>query len=141
MKKNVLILNGPNINLLKREDIYGGFSIPKLEAECNNKFPLHNIEHYQSNCEGDLVSRIHKIIGYDGLVINAGAYTHSSIALYDAIKAVGVPTVEVHITNIYQREEFRHRSYISLVAQNVICGFGLQGYLYAVDYLLNNSSV
>jgi len=143
MNKKILILNGPNLNLLNREDIYMNFSISDLESLCIQKEKDYHcsITLFQSNHEGEIIDQIHQSRNnYDGIIINAGAYTHTSIAIMDALKASKVKNIiEVHITNIYQRENFRHKSYISLIANSVICGMGIDGYLYGVDYILKQS--
>ena len=141
MPARILILNGPNLNLLgKREPaIYGTETLADIERLCINhghRLGLE-IDFRQSNHEGELVSWVHEAMdpAFIGIVINAGAYTHTSIALHDALKAVAKPVMEVHLSNIHQREEFRHRSYISLVARGVICGCGADGYKFAIDAL------
>ncbi len=138
--KKIQIINGPNLNLLgKREPgIYGnqGFE-PYLEA-LRKRYPDVQIEYMQSNHEGDLIDCIHNVgFDFDGIVLNAGAYTHYSVALLDAIKAVSTPVIEVHISNVHQREEFRHKSMISAGCKGVICGFGLDSYRLAVEHLVN----
>ena len=138
-----LILNGPNLNLLgKREpDIYGSQTLEDLEMMIRSHFsnhPEHSFEFIQSNHEGVLVEAIHKLLDKNnvGLIINAGAYTHTSIALRDAISSVKKPTIEVHISNVHAREEFRVHSYLSPVVQGVICGLGFYGYIAAIDALI-----
>lgn len=138
--KKIQIINGPNLNLLgKREPgIYGnqGFE-PYLEA-LRKRYPETQIEYLQSNHEGDLIDCIHRVgFDFDGIVLNAGAYTHTSVALLDAIKAVNTPVIEVHISNVHQREEFRHKSMISAGCKGVICGFGLDSYRLAIEHLIN----
>lgn len=135
----IQIINGPNINLLgKREpSIYGARSFEDYLAELKERFPQVQMDYYQSNVEGEIINKIHEIgFDYDGIVLNAGAYTHTSIALQDAIRAVSTPTVEVHISNVHQREEFRHRSMISCACVGVICGFGLDSYRLAIEALM-----
>ncbi len=141
MPARILILNGPNLNLLgKREPaIYGTGTLADIERLCVNhghRLGLE-IDFRQSNHEGELVGWIHEALAEDciGIIINAGAYTHTSVALHDALKAVGKPVMEVHLSNIHQREDFRHRSYISPVARGVICGCGADGYKFAIDAL------
>ncbi len=134
MAKNILVIHGPNLNLLgqRETEIYGKLTLKGINDEIMAFSKSHglNVETFQSNSEGGLVSKIQQALGkFDALVINAGAYTHTSIALRDAILAVGIPTVEVHLSNVYKREEFRGRSYLSGVCVGVICGFGLQSYL------------
>lgn len=132
----LLILNGPNLNLLgKREPgIYGSQTFEEYFETLKTKFNTINLDYSQSNYEGDLVTAIQNADGiYDGVVLNAGAYTHTSVAIGDAIKAVKVPVVEVHISNTFAREAFRHQSYISPNAKGVILGFGLQSYELAIQ--------
>lgn len=132
------IINGPNLNLLgKREPgIYGNEGFDEYLAQLRKRFPDIDLGYYQSNCEGQLIDRIHAA-GFeaDGIVLNAGAYTHTSVALHDAILAVKAPVIEVHISNVHKREEFRHRSMISSACMGVICGFGLDSYRLAVEAL------
>lgn len=134
----ILILNGPNINLLgKREpEIYGDRGFADYFEELKKTFPEVEFDYYQSNVEGEMINKIHEVgFSWDGIVLNAGAYTHTSIALQDAIKAVETPVVEVHISNVYKREEFRHKSMISCACLGVICGFGLDSYRLGVEAL------
>ena len=136
--KRIEIINGPNLNLLGRREpeVYGHRSFEDYLTELRRQFPDVEIGYYQSNHEGDLIDRIHAVgFDVDGIVLNAGAYTHTSIALHDAIKAVPAPVVEVHISNVHQREEFRHHSAISAACRGVICGFGLDSYRLAVEAL------
>ena len=135
----IQIINGPNINLLgKREpSIYGGRSFEDYLEELKARYPQVEFDYYQSNVEGFLIDKIHEVgFDVDGIVLNAGAYTHTSIALQDAIRAVTSPTIEVHISNVHQREEFRHKSMISCACVGVICGFGLDSYRLGVEALL-----
>lgn len=133
------IINGPNLNLLgKREPgVYGSCSFDDYLTELRAAYPDVTIGYFQSNCEGALIDRIHEV-GFecDGIVLNAGAYTHTSVALHDALRAVPAPAVEVHISNVHTREEFRHKSLISAACKGVICGFGLDSYRLAVEALL-----
>ena len=134
----ILILNGPNINLLgKREpEIYGNRGFADYFDELKKTFPEVEFDYYQSNVEGEMINKIHEVgFSWDGIVLNAGAYTHTSIALQDAIKAVETPVVEVHISNVHKREEFRHKSMISCACLGVICGFGLDSYRLGVEAL------
>ncbi len=138
-RMKIQIINGPNINLLgKREpSIYGARSFEDYLAELKERFPQVEMDYYQSNVEGEMINKIHEVgFDYDGIVLNAGAYTHTSIALQDAIRAVSAPTIEVHISNVHQREEFRHSSMISCACIGVICGFGLYSYRLAIEALL-----
>jgi len=134
----IMIINGPNLNLLGQREpgIYGSDSfesyLPKLKAE----YPEIEIEYYQSNIEGELINKMQETgFTYDGIVLNAGAYTHTSIALQDCIRSLKAPVVEVHISNVHKREEFRHKSMISSACLGVICGFGLDSYRLAVEAL------
>ena len=135
----IQIINGPNLNLLgvREPDVYGNTGFDTFLAELRKAYPQAEIEYFQSNTEGALVDKIHEVgFSFDGIVLNAGAYTHTSVALLDAIKAVSTPVIEVHISNIHQREEFRHRSMISAGCKGVICGFGLDSYRLAIEALV-----
>ena len=141
--KKLIIINGPNLNLLgKREpNVYGNLSFTEFLDTIKNKYSNVSLEYFQSNVEGELISKIQDVgFDYDGIILNAAAYTHTSIAILDALKMFKGIVIEVHITNIHAREEFRHHSFISKVAQGVIAGFGEESYLMAIDYLykLNN---
>ncbi len=136
---NFLIINGPNLNLLgKREpEIYGSTTFDEYFLKLKKEFKNINLEYYQSNAEGALIDKIQEVgFSYSGIILNAGAYTHTSVALRDAIAAVNTPVIEVHISNTHQREEFRHHSYISPVCQGVILGFGLNSYNLALKSFL-----
>lgn len=136
----ILILNGPNLNLLgvREPSIYGHSSFNDYLTLLRTQYPQVEIDYFQSNIEGELISKIHEVgFSFDGIIFNAGAYTHTSIALLDAIKAVSAPVVEVHISNVHQREEFRHKSMISAGCKGVICGFGLNSYRLALEALIN----
>ena len=131
----IAIINGPNLNLLgKREpNIYGEDSFETFFEQLSNDFKDCNLVYYQSNHEGDLIDKIHALgFDFDGIILNAGAYTHTSIALADAISSITTPIIEVHISNVYKRESFRHHSYISAVAKGTITGFGLESYRLAL---------
>lgn len=139
----ILVLNGPNLNLLgtRQPEVYGSTTLAMVESACvsHGQTLDMTISCFQSNHEGALIDAIHAAKGtQDGLVLNAGAYTHTSIALMDAIASVELPLVEVHLSNIHAREEFRHKSFIAPVALGQICGFGAQGYLLALDALASN---
>ena len=137
----IQIINGPNINLLgKREpSVYGSRSFDDYLKELVERYPQVEFDYYQSNVEGEMIDKIHEVgFDCDGIVLNAGAYTHTSIALQDAIRAITSPVIEVHISNVHQREEFRHKSMISCACVGVICGFGLDSYRLAVEALLEN---
>lgn len=135
---SVLILNGPNLNLLgtRQPEVYGYTTLADIESQCQAHAQRIDVtvKFLQSNHEGVLVDEIHAARGkIDGIVINAGAYTHTSIALMDAIASVEVPTIELHLSNVHAREDFRHTSFIAKVAIGMICGFGAQGYMLAMD--------
>jgi 3-dehydroquinate dehydratase-2 len=137
----ILILNGPNLNLLgKREpEIYGSDTFEDYFTKLQFKFKDIELEYFQSNIEGELIGKIQEVgFSYEGIVLNAAAYTHTSVGIGDAIKAITTPVVEVHISNTHKREEFRHVSYISPVAKGVILGFGLQSYDLAIQSFLKS---
>lgn len=134
--KKLIIINGPNLNLLgKREPaIYGSLSFTEFLETIQDKYPNVIIDYFQSNIEGELIDKLQEVgFTYDGIVLNAAAYTHTSVGIGDAVKAIETPVVEVHISNTFNREEFRHISYISPNAKGVILGFGLQSYELAVQ--------
>ena len=140
---SLLILNGPNLNMLgvRQPEIYGHLRLEDIEASCIAYAEKLGVSCVcaQSNDEGTLVTKIQEARGvHDAIILNAGAYTHTSIALMDAIIAAEVPTIELHLSNIHAREEFRHRSYISPVAIGLICGFGARGYTLAMDALVSH---
>ena len=134
----IQIINGPNLNLLgKREPgIYGSSSFDDYLVKLRARYPDIVIDYYQTNIEGELIDKMQEVgFACDGIVLNAGAYTHTSIALQDCIRSLKAPVVEVHISNVHQREEFRHRSMISCACRGVICGFGLDSYRLAIEAL------
>ncbi len=139
----ILIINGPNLNLLGQREpgIYGSESFEQYLVALREHFPEVEIAYFQSNIEGELIDKLQQE-GFlaqpavDGIVLNAGAYTHTSIALHDCIRSLKSPVIEVHISNVHQREEFRHHSYLSPVCKGVICGFGLDSYRLAIEALL-----
>ena len=138
MMKKIIILNGPNLNLLgeREKKQYGSFTLKDIEKSCNDFAKTNDIELslFQSNIEGELVNKIQNSReNQDGLIINAGGYTHTSVAILDALKILKIPIIELHISNIYNREEFRHKSLISKLAKGIICGFGANGYIIALD--------
>lgn len=138
--KKLIIINGPNINLLgKREtNIYGDLSFTDFFESISNKYSNIALEHFQSNIEGELIDKLQDVgFSYDGIILNAAAYTHTSIGIGDVIKAIKTPVIEVHISNTFSREEFRHQSYVSPNAKGVILGFGLQSYELAIQSFLN----
>lgn len=137
--KKLIIINGPNLNLLgKREPaIYGSLSFTEFLETIQDKYPNVTIDYFQSNIEGELIDKLQEVgFTYDGIVLNAAAYTHTSVGIGDAVKAIETPVVEVHISNTFGREEFRHTSYISPNAKGVILGFGLQSYELAIQSFL-----
>jgi 3-dehydroquinate dehydratase-2 len=142
MKNKIIVINGPNLNLLgeREKEKYGNVSLKNIETDCLN-YGVENsveIDFFQSNIEGEIVEKIQKIRKiYNGVIINAAGYTHTSVAILDALSILKIPIIELHITNIYNREEFRHKSLISKVARGIICGFGVKGYIMALDAMKN----
>jgi len=135
----IAIINGPNLNLLgKRElDVYGNQTFESYFESLKEEFKTIDLIYFQSNHEGDLIDKIHEVgFDFDGIVLNAGAYTHTSIALADAVSAIKTPVVEVHISNVFTREHFRHQSFISAVSSGIITGFGLKSYKIAINSFL-----
>ncbi|HEY6256465.1 MAG TPA: type II 3-dehydroquinate dehydratase [Xanthobacteraceae bacterium] len=141
MAKSVYVLNGPNLNLLgtREPETYGGSTLKEVERLCRDRAKAHglDVEFRQSNHEGELIDWIHEAAAKQaaGIVLNAGGYTHTSVAIRDAVAAVSVPVIEVHISNIFAREHFRHHSHIAAVAKASLCGFGIAGYGLAIDGL------
>jgi 3-dehydroquinate dehydratase II len=141
MAKSVYVLNGPNLNLLGTREpaTYGSATLKDVERLCRDRAKVHGLEvaFHQSNHEGELIDLIHEAAakGAAGIVLNAGGYTHTSVAIRDAVAAVSVPVIEVHVSNIFAREPFRHHSYIAGVAKASLCGFGITGYALALDGL------
>ena len=137
----ILIINGPNLNLLGRREpgIYGSMSFEDYLPQLREHYPMVELSYYQSNVEGELINKLQEE-GFtcDGIVLNAGAYTHTSIALHDCIRSITSPVIEVHISNVHQREPFRHHSMISSACRGVICGFGLDSYRLAIEALCNS---
>ncbi|MDQ0504705.1 type II 3-dehydroquinate dehydratase [Xanthobacter agilis] len=140
MSNTIHVLNGPNLNLLgtREPGIYGAATLADVEALCRAEAAQHGFElvFKQTNSEGALVDFIQAARGAKGIVLNAAAYTHTSVAIRDAVAAVGVPTIEVHLSNVFAREPFRHHSYLSPVARGVICGFGPHGYALGIQALV-----
>ena len=135
----ILILNGPNLNLLgvREPGIYGNSSFDEYLPQLRAKYPDVEIEYYQSNIEGEMINKMQEVgFTYDGIVLNAGAYTHTSVALHDCIRSLKSPVIEVHISNVHQREPFRRHSLISSACKGVICGFGLDSYRLAVEAIV-----
>ena len=129
--KKIIIVNGPNLNLLgqRETDIYGNKSFEDFFNDLKNKFSSVKIEYYQSNIEGEIIDKLQEVgFSLDGIILNAAAYTHTSVGIADAIAAIKTPVIEVHISNIHSREEFRHNSLMSKNVEGIICGFGLQSY-------------
>ena len=138
----IQIINGPNLNLLGQREpgIYGSESFDNYLPKLRERFPDVEIDYYQSNIEGELINKMQEtgfFGSYDGIVLNAGAYTHTSVALQDCIRSLRCPVIEVHISNVHKREEFRHKSLISCACLGVICGFGLNSYRLAVEALID----
>ena len=135
----IIILNGPNLNLLgKREpEVYGHKSFEEYFAELKKKFADQSLEYFQSNVEGEIINKLHETgFSYDGIILNAGGYTHTSVAIADAVAAITAPVIEVHISNIHAREEFRHNSLIAKNCKGVIMGFGLESYRLGIEALI-----
>ena len=136
----ILIMNGPNLNLLgvREPGIYGDSSFESYLPQLRKRYPEVEIEYYQSNVEGEMIDKLQEVgFTYDGIMLNAGAYTHTSVALHDCIRSLRSPVIEVHISNVHTREEFRHHSYLSPACKGVICGFGLDSYRLAVEALVS----
>ncbi len=137
--KKIEIINGPNLNLtgIRQPEIYGSVTMEQMVTDLRERFPQVEIGYYQSNVEGEIINRLHEV-GFtaDGIVLNAGGYSHTSVAIHDAIAAITTPVIEVHISNIFAREEYRRHSLLSDVCKGVICGLGLEGYRFAVEALL-----
>ena len=135
----LIILNGPNLNLLgvREPSVYGNKSFADYLEDLKKKFPKATLDYFQSNVEGELINKLHEVgFSYDGIILNAGGYTHTSVAIADAISAIKTPVIEVHISNIYAREEFRHHSLIAGKCKGSISGFGLDSYRLAVESFL-----
>ena len=134
----VQIINGPNLNLLgKREpEVYGSQTFDDVIKDLKKRFSSVELHYYQSNIEGEIINKIHEVgFSFNGIILNAGAYTHTSVAIHDAIAAIKTPVVEVHISNVYAREEFRHKSLITSKCAGLITGLGMEGYALAIQYL------
>jgi len=137
----IQIINGPNLNLLgvREKSIYGDSSFETYLEELRGRYTFIQIDYYQSNVEGELINKLHEIgFSYDGVVLNAGAYTHTSVAIADAIAAIETPVIEVHISNVYKREEFRHHSMLAASCKGVIAGFGMGSYRLGVEIFVNS---
>ena len=138
--KNIIIINGPNLNLLgkRQPEIYGDINFDVFIAEQKEKFPSLSIKYFQSNIEGEIIDKLHEVgFDFDGIILNAAAYTHTSVGIGDAVASISSPVIEVHISNTYSREEFRHVSFISPHAKGVILGFGLKSYELALTSFIN----
>ena len=136
---HLLILNGPNLNLLgqREQEVYGNQSFDSYFDELKLQFPMVELDYFQSNVEGEIINKLQEVgFSYDGILLNAGAYTHTSVAISDCVKAITAPVIEVHISNTFSRETFRHQSYISPNAKGVIIGFGLKSYALAIQSFL-----
>ena len=141
MNRRIEIINGPNLNLtgIRQPEIYGTVTMEQMVAGLRERFPQVEIGYYQSNVEGEIINRLHEVgFSADGIVLNAGGYSHTSVAIHDAIAAITSPVIEVHISNIYAREEYRRHSLLSDVCRGVVCGLGLEGYRFAVESFLND---
>ncbi len=135
----IQIINGPNLNLLgtREKSIYGDQTFENFLAELKNRFSGITIDYFQSNVEGEIINKLHEVgFSYDGIILNAGAYTHSSIAIHDAVGSITTKVAEVHISNLLAREEFRHRSIVTSKCVGLISGFGMEGYALAIQYFL-----
>jgi len=142
--KKILVLNGPNLNLLgvREKSIYGDQSFENYFDSLKERFATVALTYFQSNTEGIIIDKLHEVgFDYDGIVLNAGAYTHTSVAIADAIAAINTPVVEVHISNVHQREAFRHHSYLSKNCKGVILGFGLDSYRLAIESFVDKEPV
>lgn len=139
MMKKILILNGPNLNLLGRREpeVYGKHSFEEFYQGLVHRHTNVILAHYQTNVEGELINKLHEVgFDYDGIILNAGGYTHTSVAIADAVAAIKTPVIEVHISNVYAREEYRHQSLMAKNCVGIITGLGIQGYELALEYFL-----
>jgi len=139
----IIIINGPNLNLTgtREPELYGKTTFSQLIAELQNAFPNITLEYFQSNIEGVLIDKLHEVgFTYDGIILNPGGYSHTSIALADAIKAINTPVIEVHLSNIASREAYRHHSYTAANCVGIISGLGMFGYESAIEYLIKQNS-
>jgi len=137
----IQIINGPNLNLLgvREKSIYGNTDFETYLTELRKRYTKIEIDYYQSNVEGEIINKLHEVgFSYDGVVLNAGAYTHTSVAIADAIAAINTPVIEVHISNVYKREEFRHSSMLAANCKGVIAGFGMDSYRLSIESLLTD---
>ncbi len=139
MKPQLIIINGPNLNLLgtRQPEVYGNRTFEEYYQELKNLFPQFSIDYFQSNIEGEIINKLHETgFSFAGIILNAGGYTHTSVAIADAIASIRTPVVEVHISNIYSREEFRQKSLLAPFCKGVVAGFGLQSYEFAIRSFL-----
>lgn len=139
MKPQLIIINGPNLNLLgtRQPEVYGNRTFEEYYQELKNLFPQFSIDYFQSNIEGEIINKLHETgFSFSGIILNAGGYTHTSVAIADAIASIRTPVVEVHISNIYSREEFRQKSLLAPFCKGVVAGFGLQSYEFAIRSFL-----
>ena len=137
--KNIIIINGPNLNLLgkRQPEIYGDINFNDFLIELKNKFSSISISYFQSNIEGEIIDKLHEVgFHFDGIILNAAAYTHTSVAIGDAVASIKSTVIEVHLSNTYAREDFRHKSYISPHAKGIVLGFGLKSYELALSSLI-----
>jgi 3-dehydroquinate dehydratase-2 len=137
--KRIIIINGPNLNLLgtREPEIYGSLSFTEFLDELKATYKTVDLEHFQSNIEGELIDKLQEVgFTYDGIILNAAAYTHTSVGIGDSVKAITTPVIEVHISNTFTREKFRHQSYVSPNAKGIIIGFGLESYELAIQSFL-----
>lgn len=142
--KKIIIINGPNLNLLgtREPEIYGSLSFTEFLNELKSKYKEIDLTHFQSNIEGELIDKLQDVgFDYDGIILNAAAYTHTSVGIGDAVKAIKTPVIEVHISNTFNREKFRHHSYVSPNAKGIIVGFGLESYELAIQSFLKENNV
>ena len=137
--KKIFVINGPNLNLLgiREPNIYGELSFEAFLIELKAKYPDISLDFYQTNIEGEIINKLHEIgFSYDGIILNAGGYSHTSVAIADAIKSISTPVIEVHISNTFSREDFRHQSILAPNCKGIIVGFGLKGYELALEGLI-----
>lgn len=135
----IIIINGPNLNLLgtREPNVYGNQSFDEYFSLLKKRFPEHELTYYQSNVEGELINKLHETgFGHDGIILNAGGYTHTSVAIRDAIASIKTPVIEVHISNVFAREDFRHNSLLAAKCKGSICGFGMDSYRLAIESFL-----
>ena len=139
MKPQLIIINGPNLNLLgtRQPEVYGNRTFEEYYSELKNQFPQFSIDYFQSNIEGEIINKLHETgFSFAGIILNVGGYTHTSVAIADAIASIRTPVVEVHISNIYSREEFRQKSLLSSHCKGIVAGFGMQSYEFAIRSFL-----